>query len=55
MTTLGEVKDYPLDRGYRQVQGITAGPDGTIWFTETHANTVSRFALPNSSAEGKKS
>jgi virginiamycin B lyase len=54
MTTLGEVKDYPLKKGYRQVQGITTGPDGAIWFTETHANTVSRLTLPNPSADGKR-
>ena len=26
-------------------QGITAGPDGNIWFTETSGNRIGRFAL----------
>jgi len=37
-----------------QPNHITAGPDGNIWFTETHANTVSRVMLPSSSAESRK-
>jgi streptogramin lyase len=48
------VKDYAVGDGYRQLQGIAAGPDGNVWFTETHANTVSRHTLDRSAAEGKK-
>ena len=54
MTLDGQVEDFPLKKGYRQVQGITAGPDGAIWFTETHANTVSRLTLPSASAADRK-
>jgi streptogramin lyase len=55
MTTSGAVKTYGVGGGYRQLQGIAAGPDGNIWFTETHANTVSRIVLDRSpSPEAKK-
>jgi streptogramin lyase len=49
----GEMTDYAIGGGYRQVQGITAGPDGNIWFTETHANTVARHDLENAAAKAK--
>jgi virginiamycin B lyase len=53
MTPLGETTDFAIGGGYRQVQGITAGPDGNIWFTETHANTVSRHELQSADAKAK--
>ncbi|HTC81297.1 MAG TPA: virginiamycin B lyase, partial [Acidimicrobiia bacterium] len=53
ITTAGEVKGFAVGGGYRQLQGIAAGPDGNVWFTETHANTVSRHTLDRSSAEAR--
>jgi len=30
MTPQGEIKDYPIGGGYRQVQGIVSGPGGHL-------------------------
>jgi streptogramin lyase len=36
MTTSGTLSEYPLPFGYNSdARGITAGPDGNVWFTET--------------------
>ncbi len=39
--TTGEITELPpLSTADPQVNGITAGPDGTIWFTEFNANQI---------------
>src|SRR5262249_37058930 len=52
------VAEFAIPTGNGQPTGITAGPDGNIWFTETNSNkiglvnitthAVSEFAIPSS-------
>jgi streptogramin lyase len=59
----GAITEHPLPTAESAPQGITVGPDGNLWFTETQGNRIGRittggaiteFALPNvgSSPEG---
>jgi streptogramin lyase len=40
------VTEFAVGQGYRQLEGIAAGPDDNVWFAETHANTIARHPLP---------
>jgi len=40
--TTTTIREYPLPRGARP-RGITAGPEGTIWFTEYGAGKIGRI------------
>jgi streptogramin lyase len=37
----GAVAEYPLPDSYQEPRGIAAGPNGTVWFTETGSHTGS--------------
>ena len=37
------VNDFPVPVQYTGPQGITAGPDGNLWFTEYAANQIGRI------------
>jgi streptogramin lyase len=38
----GSIADYPLSASV-QPQGITAGPDGNVWFTEANSAVIGRI------------
>ena len=43
ITTAGVVTSYTVPTSSSQPWGITAGPDGALWFTENNANEVGRL------------
>ena len=43
MTIAGTVTEYPIPTADSGPQGITAGPDGNIWFTESNTNKIGKF------------
>jgi virginiamycin B lyase len=58
MTTQGKFSQFTLPTAKSNLQGITAGPDGALWFTEGNYNDkigritpqgkVTEFAIPTS-------
>ena len=55
ITPAGQISEFPLSSN-SYARGITAGPDGNLWFTEpgkigriTSLATISEFPLPSSS------
>ena len=53
MTPTGQVHEFPLPDKESNVTGITAGPDGNLWFTDlstlgriTPSGTISECAPP---------
>lgn len=59
ITTTGEVTEFPLPNPGVSAQGITAGPDGNVWFTEpyarkigviTPAGAITEFAVPGTTS-----
>jgi virginiamycin B lyase len=45
MTTGGSFTDYPVPTQNAWPQGITAGPDGAMWFTEVHGDKIGRIDM----------
>jgi streptogramin lyase len=43
ITTAGVVTEYPIVTGNSHLQGITAGPDGAVWFTVAGNDGVGRI------------
>ena len=43
ITTAGVITEFPLPRSDSNPGGITAGPDGNLWFTELTANKIGRI------------
>jgi len=48
MTTRGEFREFPLPPGYHNLligapNGMTAGPDGALWFTVAAMNKIGRI------------
>jgi streptogramin lyase len=43
ITTAGAVTEYPIPTPSSQPWGISAGPDGNIWFTEGAGNKIGRL------------
>jgi streptogramin lyase len=41
--TLNAIDEFPITTANSDPQGITAGPDGNLWFTETQANQIGRI------------
>ena len=41
------VTEYPLPAAGLP-EGITTGPDGALWFTESNGNRIGRLAVPQS-------
>src|SRR5216683_3192523 len=39
---VGTITEYPIPTGSSEPTGITAGPDGNLWFTESNANKVAK-------------
>jgi streptogramin lyase len=59
MTTSGVVAQYPVPTAGSGPKGITVGPDGNLWFTESLANNVAtvttsgvvtEYAIPTASS-----
>jgi virginiamycin B lyase len=46
ITPAGVVTEYAAPTGGSQNTGITAGPDGNIWFSEAAAGKIARFTIP---------
>jgi streptogramin lyase len=45
------IKEFPVKTADRQPLGITAGPDGDVWFTELGASTIGRSTLTGGMTE----
>jgi virginiamycin B lyase len=50
MTPSGVVSGFGVGKGYRQLEGIVAGPGYSVWFAETHANSIARHSIRGGSA-----
>ncbi len=57
---VGTITEFPVPTSSSQPAGITAGPDGNLWFTESNANKIGRittsggfseFPVPTSSSD----
>src|SRR5439155_19495099 len=42
VTTSGVITEYPIPTANSGAEGIAAGPDGNLWFTEFNANKVAK-------------
>jgi virginiamycin B lyase len=42
-TMLGTIKEFPIPTANSYPFGITAGPDGNLWFTENFGNKIGRI------------
>ena len=49
--TAATLTEYPLPNPASQPQGIVAGPDGALWFTETTGARIGRIALDGTISE----
>jgi virginiamycin B lyase len=43
ITTAGAISEFPLPSAYKLLSGITAGPDGALWFTEVNDQKLGRM------------
>jgi virginiamycin B lyase len=43
ITTAGAISEFPLPSAYLVLDGITAGPDGALWFTEANDKKLGRM------------
>jgi hypothetical protein len=43
ITTAGAITEFPIPTADSQPSGITAGPDGALWFTEAVGNKIGRI------------
>jgi streptogramin lyase len=43
--------EYPLPAGFTQLDGLTAGPDGNLWFTQAQGAKVGRMTLEGAVSE----
>ncbi len=43
MTPFGEFTEYPIRTVGSNPEGITAGPDGNLWFIENHGNKIGKI------------
>src|SRR5438034_291496 len=48
ITPGGIVTQYVTPTANTTTWGITAGPDGNIWFTENEANKIGKLVIPKS-------
>ena len=44
ITPAGTITEYPLPKGRSGPSGITAGPDGNMWFTEMNGERIGRIS-----------
>src|SRR5438128_2358664 len=40
---VGTITEFPVPTSSSHPAGITAGPDGNLWFTESNANQIGRI------------
>ena len=40
----GKIREFPLPTANSGPYGITAGPDGNLWFTEANSNNIGRIS-----------
>ncbi len=43
ITTAGTITEFPVPTPDSRPRGITAGPDGNVWFTELTGNRIGRI------------
>jgi len=43
VTTSGNFSEFPIPTAASNPRGITAGPDGALWFTESSGNKIGRL------------
>ena len=43
ITTVGAITEYPIPTSKSIPNGIAAGPDGALWFTESYVNKIGRL------------
>jgi virginiamycin B lyase len=43
ITTAGTISEFPLPSASKLLSGITAGPDGALWFTEVNDKKIGRM------------
>jgi streptogramin lyase len=43
ITPSGTITEYPIPTSQSDLWGITAGPDGNLWFTEGNGNKIGRI------------
>ncbi|MFF9013421.1 hypothetical protein ACF09C_10705 [Streptomyces sp. NPDC014870] len=48
---VGDITEYPLPQANSFPQGIAAGPDGNLWFTETDGDRVGRITTAGAITE----
>ena len=51
MTTSGAFTEYPIPTAGSNPIGITAGPDGALWFTEGGGNKIGRVTTSGAFTE----
>ena len=51
ITTTGTLPEFPVPTASSDPDGITAGPDGALWFTETAANKIGRMTTDGTFTE----
>jgi streptogramin lyase len=47
----GPIQEFPIPTAASKPTGITSGPDGAVWFTETEANKIGRITSTGSITE----
>ena len=45
MTTQGDVTEFPIPTAFSAPDYITAGSDGSMWFTEINGNNIGRITM----------
>jgi len=50
VTTAGAITEYPISNKSSQLEEITMGPDGNLWFTDGGTNSIGRVITPTTSA-----
>lgn len=53
ITPTGNISEYPLSTPYTTLGGITSGPDGNLWFTETFYPAIGGSPPPLGGAIGR--
>lgn len=43
ITTSGVITEYPIPTQSSGPEGISAGPDGDLWFVESFSNKIAKF------------
>ena len=51
ITTAGAISEFPLPSAYKFLSGITAGPDGALWFTGVDDKKLGRMTTTGEFAE----